>query len=182
MSSQNTHGSQAYLKTKVMTASPAELRLMLIDGAIRFADQAKRGYEERNFELAYEGTTKAQNIIMELMNALRPDQSPELCARLSALYTYMYKSLVEASTTRDTAKVDEVIELLRFERETWQMCLQELTRELARENQTAAGMRAVPSVNPTQARSSQAGPSHAMPGAHAPGQGGAPKGSLSISG
>ena len=182
MSSQNTHGSQAYLKTKVMTASPAELRLMLIDGAIRFADQAKRGYEERNFELAYEGTTKAQNIIMELMNALRPDQSPELCARLSALYTYMYKALVEASTTRDTAKVDEVIELLRFERETWQMCLQEITRELARENQTAAGMRAVPSVNPTQARSSHASSNHAMPGAHAPGQGGATKGSLSISG
>jgi flagellar protein FliS len=174
MSSQNTHGSQAYLKTKVMTASPAELRLMLIDGAIRFADQAKRGYEERDFERAYEGTTKAQNILMELLNALRPDQSPELCARLSALYTYMYKSLVEASSTRDTAKVDEVIELLRFERETWRMCLDEISRELARENQTAAGMRVTPSVNPT----------HAMPSAAAPnaGQGGAPRGSLSISG
>ena len=37
-----TNGSQAYLKTKVLTASPAELRLMLIDGAIRFSEQARR--------------------------------------------------------------------------------------------------------------------------------------------
>jgi len=127
MAAQQSQVSQAYLKTKVMTASPAELRLMLIDGAIRFAEQAKRGYEERDFEVAFEGTTKAQNIILELMNSLRPEQSPELCARLSALYTYMYKSLVEASTTRETARVDEVVALLRFERETWQMCLKSLT-------------------------------------------------------
>ena len=30
--------SNAYLRTKVMTASPEELRLMLLDGAIRFAN------------------------------------------------------------------------------------------------------------------------------------------------
>lgn len=76
MSSQQTHGSQAYLKTKVLTATPAELRLMLLDGAIRFGEQVRRGYAERNFELAFEGTTKAQAIIMELMNALRPDSRP----------------------------------------------------------------------------------------------------------
>lgn len=144
MAVQNTQVSQAYLKTKVMTASPAELRLMLIDGAIRFTEQARRGYEERNFESAFDGTTKAQNILMEMMNSLRPDQSPELCARLSALYTFMYKSLVEASSTRDTRLVDEVITLLRFERETWQMCLE----ALARENKSAATMTAIPGEKP----------------------------------
>jgi len=144
MAAQSNQVSQAYLKTKVMTASPAELRLMLIDGAIRFAEQAKRGYEERNFESAFDGTTKAQNILMELMNSLRPDQSPDLCARLSALYTFMYKSLVEASTTRDARLVEEVLTLLRFERETWQMCLD----SLARENASAAAMTALPSARP----------------------------------
>jgi flagellar protein FliS len=144
MAVQNTQVSQAYLKTKVMTASPAELRLMLIDGAIRFTEQARRGYEERNFESAFEGTTKAQNILMEMMNSLRPDQAPELCARLSALYTFMYKSLVEASSTRDTRLIDEVITLLRFERETWQMCLE----ALARENRSASAMTSIPAERP----------------------------------
>lgn len=144
MAAQNTQVSQAYLKTKVMTASPAELRLMLIDGAIRFSEQAKRGYEERDYESAFEGTTKAQNILMELMNSLRPEQAPELCARLSALYTFMYKSLVEASSTREAGLVDEVIALLRFERETWQLCLE----SLARENKSAAGMTSLPNERP----------------------------------
>ena len=71
MSMQNTAGSQAYLRTKVMTASPAELRLMLLDGAIRFAEQAKRGYETKDYELSFEGTTKAQAIVLELLK--RPD-------------------------------------------------------------------------------------------------------------
>ena len=148
------HGSQAYLRTKVMTASPAELRLMLLDGAIRFAEQARRGYEEREFERAYDGTTKAQNILLELTNSLRHDQAPELCERLSALYTYLYRSLVEASMTRDTAQVDEVIALLRFERETWQMCLDKLVSENRHAADgsgatmaAAAGMG--PGVNPT---------------------------------
>lgn len=144
MAAQTNQVSQAYLKTKVMTASPAELRLLLIDGAIRFAEQAKRGYEERNYEAAFEGTTKAQNILMELMNSLRPEQAPELCARLSSLYTFMYKSLVEASSTRDTTLIDEVLSLLRFERETWQMCLE----ALARENKSAAGMTTLPTERP----------------------------------
>lgn len=141
-----SHGSQAYLKTKVLTASPAELRLMLIDGAIRFSEQARRGYESNNLESAFDGTTKAQAILLELINALRPDQAPELCKRLSALYTFMYTSLVQASSTRDIATVDEVIQLLRFERETWVMCMGEMTRE----NRSAAGMTSIPSVNPTR--------------------------------
>lgn len=141
-----SHGSQAYLKTKVLTASPAELRLMLIDGAIRFSEQARRGYESNNLESAFDGTTKAQAILLELINALRPDQAPELCKRLSALYTFMYTSLVQASSTRDIATVDEVIQLLRFERETWVMCMGEMTRE----NRSAAGVTSIPSVNPTQ--------------------------------
>lgn len=145
MAMQNQAGSQAYLRTKVMTASPAELRLMLLDGAIRFAEQAKRGYETKDYESSFEGTTKAQAILLELLNALRPDQSRELCERLGALYTFLYRTLVESSMSRDAAKVEEVITLLRFERETWSMCLDELSRE----NRSAANLQELPkSVHP----------------------------------
>jgi len=47
--------------------------------------------------------------------------------------------------SRDPELVDEVLKLLRFERETWQLCLD----ELARENISAAGMRVLPRVGPT---------------------------------
>jgi flagellar protein FliS len=120
---------------------------MLIDGAIRFAEQTKRGYETRNFEMSFDGTTKAQAILMELINALRPEQAPELCQRLNALYTYLYRLLIEASSERDAVKVDEVLSLLRFERETWSLCL----GELAKENRSAATMQELPIASPSSA-------------------------------
>lgn len=144
MASPTNSGSQAYLRTKVLTASPAELRLMLLDGAIRFCEQARRGYETRDYEMSYEGTTKAQAILMELLNALRPQQAPELCQRLNALYTYLYTQLVTASTTRDLATVDEVLKLLRYERETWSLCIDEMVRE----NRDASRMTETPAAAP----------------------------------
>lgn len=113
---------------------------MLIDGAIRFAETAKHGYATKNYEATFEGTTKAQAILMELVNALRPEQSPELCERLSSLYTYMYQRLLEASIEKSEVIVDEVLKLLRFERETWVLCMD----ELARENHAASGVKSMP--------------------------------------
>jgi len=137
----------AYLRTKVLTATPAELRLMLFDGAIRFAEQGRQGIAERNFELAYTGISRCQSILMELINALRPEQDPDLCQKLSALYTFMYTRLVTASSEKSSTIMDEVLKLLRFERETWQMLLDQLTRE----NASSAGMGETPSAKPQAA-------------------------------
>ena len=147
MYSMSQNGPDAYLRTKVMTAKPAELRLMLLDGAIRFTEQARRGYESKDFESAYEGTTKAQAILLELMNALRPDQAPELCQRLSALYTFLYRKLVESSLAKDLAGFDEVMKLLRFERETWALCLEELSHE----TRAASAMKELPKLTGSSA-------------------------------
>jgi flagellar protein FliS len=117
---------QAYLRTKVLTASPAELRLLLLDGAIRFAEQTKGGYESRDLERALDGTTKCQAILTELMCSLRPEHNPELCDKLAALYTYMYKRMVEASLSKSADIVAEVIGLLQYDRETWSMLMKEL--------------------------------------------------------
>ena len=103
-----------YLKTKVMTASPAQLRLMLLDGAIKFLQQGKAGLESKDYEAAYNGISRCQNIIMELINALRPEQSPELCDLLSRLYTFMYTQCVKACTERDAKVADEVLQLLHY--------------------------------------------------------------------
>ena len=135
----------AYLRTKVMTAKPAELRLMLIDGAIRFTEQARRGYETRDYEVAYNGTSRAQAILLELVSSLRPEFAPELCKNVAAVYTFLYTSLVKASSTRDITAVDDVLRILRYERETWTMCMDALSRE----NHSASGLRETPTARPT---------------------------------
>lgn len=121
----------AYLKTKVLTASPQELRLMLFDGAIRFAEAARAGIQRKNHEEAYDGVTRCQAILMELINSLRPDQDEDLCRNLSAIYTFMYSRLIDAARERDAAIVDEVLNLLRYERETWVMLMDKLAEENA---------------------------------------------------
>jgi flagellar protein FliS len=115
-----------YLRTKVMTASPAELRLMLLDGAIKFLQQGKAGLESQDFEASYTGITRCQNILMELINALNPEHAPDVCDKLAGLYTFMYTRLIAASTERDPAIVHEVLELLEYERQTWVLVMDQM--------------------------------------------------------
>ncbi len=118
-----------YLKTKIMTASPEQLRLMLYDGALKFCRQARAALEKKNFEESYANLMRAQKIVLELSTSLNHDADPQLCQRLSALYTYVYRLLVDANMKRETAIVDEAIKLVEYERETWQMLMQKLAGE-----------------------------------------------------
>ncbi len=144
--------ANAYLRQRVFSATPEELRLMLLEGALRFARQGADGLRERNFEKSYQGIHQCQDILMELINALRPEVAPDLCRRLAALYTYMYRRLMEASSQRDADIVDEVIKLLDYERETWVMAMEKLRQERAGEKAAGSGQRQAPQRGPAEDR------------------------------
>lgn len=127
MNKDNT--ANAYLKTKVMTASPEELRLMLIDGAIKFARQAMSGLENNNPELTYSGFTQCRDIVLELLNTIKPEYAPQIAKSVQDLYTYMYGELVKASISKDRGILGEVLGLLEYERETWVLTMAQLTHE-----------------------------------------------------
>lgn len=118
-----------YLRTKILTASPEELRLMLIEGAIRFSRQGREAMVKKDFEGVYENMTKAKEILLELMNALRHDIEPEICANLERLYTYMYRRMLDAGMEKNPEIVDEVIDLLEYDRETWMMLMKQVADE-----------------------------------------------------
>jgi len=118
-----------YFRTKVMTASPEELRLMLIEGSIRFMREGRDALAERRWEASYEALTGAKNIILELTTSMRHEVAPDLCAKLDGLYTFMYRRLVDASLERDPAIIDEVISLMEYERETWVMLMDKVAEE-----------------------------------------------------
>ncbi|MHC4989533.1 MAG: flagellar export chaperone FliS [Planctomycetota bacterium] len=135
----------AYLRTKVQTANPSELRLMLLEGSVRFARQGREALEQADHEAAFTGITRCQSILMELINGLRPEHDPSLCEQLSSLYTYLYMQLVRGLRERDLGIMDEVIKLLEYERETWSMVLD----KLAEENASAGQLTATPDAAPT---------------------------------
>ena len=121
--------ANAYLRTKVMTAPREELRLMLLDGALRFARMARDGLEQKDFEKIYEGFSNCRNIVLELGESIRPDPDPELAKNMKSVYTFIYGELVKASMNKDAEKLDKTIELLEYERETWAQFMEKLERE-----------------------------------------------------
>lgn len=121
--------ANAYLRTRVMSASREELRLLLLEGAIKFARQGREGLERKNFEQSFAGLGQARDIVMELLTTIKPEHDPALCEKVKALYTFMYTRLVEASMEKSSAKADEVIKLLEYERETWVLLMQKLASE-----------------------------------------------------
>ena len=121
--------ANAYLRTKVMSATPEELRLMLLDGALRFATQAKEGLEAKDYERSFAGFSQCRDIIMELIRTIKPSHNPELAENVKALYLFMYSELVESSFEKDISKVEQVLELLKYERETWVLLMDQLAAE-----------------------------------------------------
>lgn len=114
-----------------MTATPEQLHLMLYDGAIRFATQARDAIEANDFETSYTKLSRAQAIILEMQNGLRPEVNPDLCERMSALYSFLYRKLVDASVRRSVHDIDDALKLLRYQRETWVLLIDKVNKTRA---------------------------------------------------
>ena len=127
----NPQAAQNYLRTRVMTATPEQLQMMLYDGAIRFAEQAKAALEAEDYEKSYAAISRVQKILTEMSCGLKHDVLPELCEKLSALYSYVYRRLIDANVKRDAEALEEAITLLRYQRETWSLLLEQLGKAKA---------------------------------------------------
>jgi len=126
-----TTEANAYLRTQVFTASPEQLRLMLLDGALRFARQAIEGLEARDYEASYNGITQARAIVLELATSIRADVDPDLAERVRSVYLFIYREMVDASVARDVARLGKAVDLLQYERETWAMLIERIAAERA---------------------------------------------------
>jgi flagellar protein FliS len=123
--------AQNYLRTKVFTATPEQLQLMLYDGAIRFSEQAKVALQEKKYDQSYDLLSRTQKIIAEMTASLKHDVAPELCGKLSSLYNFVYRKLIEANIEHTIPPLDEALAILRYQRDTWAMLLDQLGKSKA---------------------------------------------------
>lgn len=122
-----------YLRNAVLTASPEQLHMMLIDGAIRFGLQAKDALAEKDYEASYDKLSRAQAIIMEMQAGLRSEVQPELCDRMRGIYNFLYRSLVQASMHKDIERIDDALRVLRIHRKTWELLIEKVSAARAGE-------------------------------------------------
>ena len=107
----------AYQNSKIMTASPAELTLMLYDGCIKFCNIAIMGIEEKDIEKAHNNIIKAERIIHEFRNTL--DRRYPVAEDFDRVYVYILRRLHEANVKKDAEILEEVLKHLRTMRDTW---------------------------------------------------------------
>lgn len=110
-------GYAAYANNKIMTASPAELTLMLYEGAIKFTNLAIAAIEENNVPRAHKNIMKVEHIIEEFQSTL--DHKYPVAKDFDEVYNYLMLRLREANTKKDKEILEEVLKHLRTMRDTW---------------------------------------------------------------
>lgn len=110
-------GYAAYANNKIMTAPPAELTLMLYEGAIKFANLAIAGMETNDIEKAHTNIIKVERIIEEFQSTL--DHKYPVAKDFDEVYNYLMMRLREANLKKDKEIMEEVLKHLRTMRDTW---------------------------------------------------------------
>lgn len=106
-----------YQQNKITTASPAEITLMLYEGAIKFCNVAIMGIEQNNISKAHNAIMRTQRIIEEFQLTL--DHKYPVAKDFDEVYTYLILRLREANIFKDKVILEEVLEHLRTMRDTW---------------------------------------------------------------
>lgn len=106
-----------YGNSKINTASPAELTLMLYEGAIKFCNIAVMGVEKNDVQKAHNNIIKTQRIIEEFQITLNHDYA--VAEDFDRVYNYLLKRLREANIKKDKEILEEVLRHLRTMRDTW---------------------------------------------------------------
>lgn len=106
-----------YQRNAILTASPAELTLMLYDGAIKFCNIAAVAIDNKDVPKAHENIKKAEDIISELRITL--DRKYPVWEDFDRVYVYIYDRLVEANIKKDREILGDAMKYIRQMRDTW---------------------------------------------------------------
>lgn len=106
-----------YNNSKILTASPAELTLMLYEGAIKFCNIAITAVEQKDIQKAHDNIVKTQKIIEHFRVTL--DMKYPVAQDFERVYVYLEQRLVQANMKKDPEILQEVLDHLRSMRDTW---------------------------------------------------------------
>ncbi len=113
----NNQGYAQYANSKIATASPAELTLMLYEGAIKFCNIAILAIEQNDLMKAHTNIIKVERIIEEFQATL--NFKYPVAKDFDEVYKYIYARLIDANMTKDKEILEEVLKHLRTMRDTW---------------------------------------------------------------
>ena len=125
--------AQAYRSVTTQTASPGQLILMAFDGALKFLERARAGFQSKDplefNQTIHNNVERSQAIINELNASLNMEAGGELSSTLRRLYNYFDKRLQESNRLKQPQGIDDVIARLTVLRSAWAQMLEQGTSQ-----------------------------------------------------
>lgn len=107
----------AYGNNRILTASPAELTLMLYEGAIKFCNIAMDAIDKKDIQKAHDNIVKIQRIIDYLRVTL--DMKYPVAQDFERIYEYISTRLIEANVKKEKEILEEIYDHLKSIRDNW---------------------------------------------------------------
>jgi flagellar secretion chaperone FliS len=114
----NIRPGDAYLETQIHTASPIKLRLLLIEGAMRFLTQAGESAAKGDFESAGESTARARDILAEILSNVWNAEG-YVAKQQKSIYGYLLRLATIMQLRNQFDHAADIVKVLAEERETW---------------------------------------------------------------
>lgn len=111
--------TKSYKKMQVETADQKTLILMLYDKAISLLDKGREGIEAKDHEKKGHSLSKTKDIVFELLASLDMERGGEIAAKLSVLYDYVIREIMEADSKLNVRALDNAKRIMSELREGW---------------------------------------------------------------
>lgn len=106
-----------YQNSKVLTASPAELTLMLYEGIIKFINIAIVAVQEKEYDKANTNVMKAERIVDHLSATL--NHKYPVAQDFENIYKCIMNALLNGNVKKDVKELERALEYSRMIRDTW---------------------------------------------------------------
>lgn len=121
------NGYAQYQNSRIMTASPAELTLMLYEGAIKFGNIAIVAMENKDPSKAHENIVKVEKIIQNFRDTL--DKKYPVWEDFEKVYVYLLRRCHEANISKDPEIMQEVVKHIRSMRDNWKEVMKKVATD-----------------------------------------------------
>ncbi len=114
----------AYLESRVYSATPSELIQLLYETALDAVREAMQAGDASQLAMRARSISRASSCVMELAGSLNVEVGGELGARLAALYEYLLHELLEASAQRSGRSLENCEQVLAALAEGWSRAME----------------------------------------------------------
>ncbi|MDL2259458.1 flagellar export chaperone FliS [Deltaproteobacteria bacterium OttesenSCG-928-K17] len=140
----NTYGTGQYRQTQVTTVDKGRLIVLLYEGAIKFLRDAIEAQNAGDIPAKSNYINRTLDIISELTQSLNMQEGGDIAQNLKRIYQFWTDHLLKAKVVRDSAAMEDVIEMMSSLIEAWQTVCNdaEAARVTAGQENTTAAMTA----------------------------------------